>query len=150
MYGTAYVTGAVSGYHGIGVDDGVLRPILMSNSIATGIYVQGDAKWLIIRNGSSTDASTGYNFSAPSFNSTSSRKIKRETGKPMRAADILARLRPILYRLLKDESREQLGLIAEEVHDVCPQMSDGKTISYDRLAILLLADWQESRGLAVN
>jgi hypothetical protein len=39
-----------------------------------------------------------------------------------------------------------LGLIAEEVHEICPQLSDGKTVMYDRLAILLLADWQESRA----
>jgi len=34
------------------------------------------------------------------------------------------------------------------VRDVCPQLSDGKTVSYDRLAILLLADWQERHAAA--
>jgi hypothetical protein len=56
---------------------------------------------------------------------------------------MLARLRPLLYRLLDGDDREQLGLIAEEVRDVCPQLSDGKAVAYDRLAILLLAAWQE-------
>jgi hypothetical protein len=148
-YGSCYVYGASSGYTGLGLYDGIQYPYFMSNGTAVGLYMSVDGKWLIYRQ-SATVANTGYNLEALSFNVTSARKFKRETGKPTRAADILSRLRPILYRLLKDESREQLGLIAEEVHDVCPQMSDGKTISYDRLAILLLADWQESRGIAAN
>lgn len=85
---------------------------------------------------------------AASFTTTSARASKRETGAPRRAADMLARLRPILYRLLSDDDREQLGLVAEEVHAVCPQLSDGKSVAYDRLALLLLADWQESREIA--
>ena len=95
---------------------------------------------------SAVTASVGV--SAPSFTSTSSRAIKRETGTPRAAASILSRLRPIFYRLLAGDDSEQLGLIAEEVHEICPQLSDGKTIQYDRLAVLLLADWQESRGSA--
>jgi hypothetical protein len=89
---------------------------------------------------------TASGLYAPSFNSSSSRAIKRETGAPSKVANILARLRPLLYRLLDGDDREQLGLVAEEVHEVCPQLSDGKTVAYDRLAILLLADWQASRG----
>jgi hypothetical protein len=86
--------------------------------------------------------------SAASFTTTSARAVKRETGAPRRAADILARLRPILYRLLEGNDSEQLGLIAEEVREVCPQLSDGERVSYDRLAILLLADWQERHAAA--
>jgi len=84
--------------------------------------------------------------SATIFSIVSSRAIKRETGKPEGVRGILARLRPILYRLLAGDDREQLGLIAEEVHEVCPLLSDGKTVSYDRLALLLLADWQEEHA----
>lgn len=147
-YGTAYIAGAVGGYHGLALNDGTLNPTFMSSGTAAGIYIPGDAKWLWYR-ASGTQAVSQYpSVEAPAFNATSSRAIKRETGKPSRAADILARLRPIFYRLLADESREQLGLIAEEVHELCPQLSDGKTVSYDRLALLLLADWQESRGIA--
>lgn len=87
-------------------------------------------------------------INAPSFNVTSARAAKLETGRPTRAADILARLRCILYRLIEGNDREQIGMIAEEVADVCPWLSDGKTIAYDRLAMLLLADWQEARGIA--
>lgn len=87
-------------------------------------------------------------ITAASFNASSSRALKRETGRVTRAADILARLRPILYRLIDNDDAEQLGLIAEEVHEVCPQLSNGKSVSYDRLALLLLADWQESRACA--
>jgi len=54
----------------------------------------------------------------------------------------------MLYRLLTGDDREQLGLIAEEVHEVCPLLSDGKTVSYDRLALLLLADWQARQEAA--
>jgi len=81
------------------------------------------------------------------FTVSSSRAIKRETGRISRAADVLSRLRPVLYRLLAGDDREQLGLIAEEVHEICPQLSDGKSVSYDRLALLLLADWQERRAV---
>ena len=84
---------------------------------------------------------------ATTFNATSSRDIKRETGRVNKACDVLARLRPVLYRLLDHvggSHDEQLGLIAEEVHAICPQLSpDGTTVAYDRLALLLLADWQE-------
>ena len=85
---------------------------------------------------------------AVSFTTSSARATKRETGAPRYAADILARLRPLLYRLLTGDDREQLGLIAEEVHEVCPQLSDGKTVAYDRLAILLLAAWQDDHARA--
>jgi len=86
--------------------------------------------------------------SAPAFTSTSSRAIKRVTGAPRRASDILSKLRPLLYRLLEGDDREQLGLIAEDVHEACPQLSDGKSVAYDRLAILLLAAWQEEHAEA--
>ena len=85
---------------------------------------------------------------AAAYNTTSTRAIKRETGAPSKVRDILARLRPIMYRLLAGDDREQLGLIAEEVHEVCPQLSDGKTVSYDRLALLLLAAWQDENVAA--
>jgi hypothetical protein len=88
------------------------------------------------------------NISAPTFTTTSSRTIKRETGGVRSARDILSRLRPLLYRLLTGDDREQLGLIAEEVHEVCPQLSDGTTVAYDRLAILLLAAWQDEHAEA--
>ena len=86
---------------------------------------------------------------ATGFQVVSSRAVKRETGKVTRAADVLSRLRPILYRLLAGDDKEQLGLIAEEVHEVCPLLSDGKSVMYDRLALLLLADWQERHTEAV-
>lgn len=96
-----------------------------------------------------TQAATfNSSVTAASFQTTSRRAVKRETGRPSRAADILARLRPVLYRLLAGETREQLGLIAEEVREVCPQLSDGTSVAYDRLALLLLADWQEQRAAA--
>jgi hypothetical protein len=85
---------------------------------------------------------TGGAVQSASFITASARSIKRETGAPQYAANILARLRPVLYRLIEGDDREQIGLIAEEVHEVCPQLSDGKTVAYDRLALLLLAEWQ--------
>lgn len=87
---------------------------------------------------------------AASFNVSSSRTLKRETGEPYRTAEILRKLRPIFYKLLAegDEARTQYGLIAEEVHAICPQLSDGRTVMYDRLAVLLLAEWQEARGIS--
>ena len=94
------------------------------------------------------DATFTAGVSAVSFTTTSARAVKRETGAPSRTANILARLRPILYRLLTGDDREQIGLIAEEVHAVCPQLSDGKTVAYDRLALLLLAAWQDEHVAA--
>jgi hypothetical protein len=146
-YGSVWCTGTNTGYHGYGIEDGALRPMFMSNNSNAGIYNMGDGIWLLQRASAST-ALTQYNLSAPSFTTTSARASKRETGAPTRVADILSRLRPLLYRLLAGDDREQLGLIAEEVHDVCPQLSDGKTVAYDRLAILLLAAWQEERAAA--
>jgi hypothetical protein len=230
-YGTYYVEGAVGTYHGIAVKDGTLNPTLMSSGVASGLYLQGEAKWLLFRSDASnaitqyalnavgfyTAAASGGNMgagtinatayyvngvalasgpsaanpsasvgltaangsagtfmrsdaapalsvaisptwsgthtfsnavTAPSFVTSSARAIKRETGAPRYAADILARLRPLLYRLIDSDDREQLGLIAEEVHEVCPQLSDGKTVAYDRLAILLLAAWQDDHARA--
>lgn len=109
----------------------------------------GVAFMTVARTGTAMDSITfSGQVNAPAFNASSSRDIKRETGKPSRVADILARLRPIMYRLLAGDDREQLGMIAEEVHEICPQLSDGKTISYDRLAVLLLADWQDRNAIA--
>lgn len=144
-YGSVYCNGAAGAYHGYVINDAGPLCSLLSNGTNCGVFNQSDGAWLMQRS-STTAASTGYNFSAPSFTSTSSRAIKRETGRPSRAADVLARLRPLFYRLLDGDDHEQLGLIAEEVHEVCPQLSDGKTVAYDRLALLLLADWQESRA----
>jgi hypothetical protein len=148
-YGGWLAVGNTGAFSGIAAYDAVFNPTLMANGTdSAGIYVQGESKWLITRN-TSTTGYTHYNLSAPSFTTTSSRDIKRETGRPRYAADILARLRPLLYRLLADDDREQLGLIAEEVNAVCPQLSDGKTVAYDRLAILLLSAWQDEHALAV-
>jgi hypothetical protein len=82
---------------------------------------------------------------ASSFNATSARAMKQETGVPKDPSKILSQLRPILYKLLGGESVEQLGMVAEEVNEICPYLSNGRTIAYDRLAVLLLADWQEQR-----
>jgi hypothetical protein len=141
-----YIQGTVNAFTGLIVYDATNNMSLMSNGTNSGIYIQGDTKWLLYRTNSSL-AVCAYPLEGPSFNATSSRKIKRETGKPTRAAEMLSRLRPIMYRLLAKGSQEQLGMIAEEVAEICPQLSNGKTISYDRLAVLLLADWQESRGI---
>jgi hypothetical protein len=78
------------------------------------------------------------------FNIGSSRTIKRETGVPNNAAEICARLRIVLYRLLADDSHEQLGTISEEVYELCPWLSrDGKTVMYDRFGLLAIAALQE-------
>jgi hypothetical protein len=146
-YGSVYCGGASTSYSGYIINDGGQSYTFMSNGAVGGIYLVGDGQWLL-RRVTSTTGDSGYNLSAPSFTTTSARALKRETGAPRKAASILARLRPILYRLLTDESREQLGLIAEEVRDVCPQLSDGKTVAYDRLAILLLAAWQDDHCAA--
>lgn len=146
-YGSVNVDGATNGYMGYGINDGATLPLFMSNGTIYGIYGQTDGKWLL-RRADSSQAQCDFNLLAPVFQVTSSRTIKRETGRLTRAADILSKLRPILYRLLIGDDREQLGLIAEEVHEVCPQLSDGKSVMYDRLALLLLADWQESHQLA--
>lgn len=144
-YGTIAVTGASNGYHGVQVYEGVLNPTFMSNGTAYGIFSQADGRWLINRD-SATAASVGYGLTAPSFNISSSRTLKRETGAPAPAhvRDVLRKLRVHLYRLIADPTHEQIGGYAEEVHEVCPWLShDGKTITLDRLAWLLLADWQE-------
>jgi hypothetical protein len=142
-YGNVRVGGSgVNGFVGIELASG-LSAAFIGNGTNEGIAVAGDTgKWLIYRK-TSTTAGSQYNFTAPSVASQSSRKIKRETGTPNNVRDILARLRPILYRLLDGYDVEQLGLVAEEVHELCPYLSpDGTTVAYDRLAVLLLADWQ--------
>lgn len=152
-YGTCYVNGATNSYHGLAIYDGTLNPVFMSNGSEYGIYSQPDQKWLILRQGSSAHiqwplnvwngVSTYHTVTAGAFNVASSRKIKRETGTPSRVAETLAKLRIVLYRLLEGDTAEQLGMISEEVHAACPWLSrDGKSIAYDRLALLLLADWQ--------
>ena len=156
-YGSFLVSGAKGTYHGLCVYDGGLNPTFMSNGTNIGLFLNGEA-WLLMR-ASATAAQISYNLSltngtsyyamtASSFNAVSTRAIKKETGAPSRAATMLRRLRPIFYKLLADgkKAKEQLGLVAEEVHKICPQLSDGKTVSYDRLALLLLADWQEKNG----
>ena len=144
FYGSAFVTGTKNSFAGLGIND-ALQSFYMSNGTDCGIYMQTDGKWLL-RRAAGAIADSSYAFQAPSFTTTSSRAIKRETGTPARASTILSRLRPLLYRLLDGDDREQLGLIAEEVHEVCPQLSDGKTVAYDRLAILLLAAWQSEHA----
>lgn len=132
-----------------GINGGVASPYLyFDNDTDTGVYRIAADNFGIAAGGVQSASFTSAGVSAASFTTTSARAGKRETGAPKYAADILSRLRPILYRLLAGDDREQLGLIAEEVHEVCPQLSDGKTVSYDRLALLLLADWQESRAAA--
>lgn len=152
-HGTIRVQGMSTGsFHGIQVDDGALRPAFVSNGSQGGVFIAGDGKYLIWRTGATT-ATSGYaltvdgGVTAPSFNVASSRKLKRETGAPTtdRVREILRSLRVVLYRYLTDPKQEHIGGIAEEVHEVCPWLShDGKTIAMDRLAWLLLADWQAS------
>jgi hypothetical protein len=149
LYGSCYVVGTTGTWTGICANDGSVDPCFMSLAgSGGGIYIQGEAKWLIFRD-TSTTAQSAYALSAPGFNVSSSRKLKRITGTPTGAAEILARLRPWLGHMLADPAHEQLMLIAEDVHAICPWLSrDGKTVSYDRLALLLLADWQEARGIS--
>jgi hypothetical protein len=149
-FGTCYLNGNSAGYTGLALNDGALNPVFMSNGSYCGIYVGGaEGKWLIARFNSSALAQSHYTIEAPGFNVSSSRKLKRETGRPMHVRDVLSSLRPILYRLLAEgkSAREQLGFIAEEVHLVCPWLSDGKTVAYDRLAVLLLCQWQSEHHL---
>lgn len=142
-YGTAYITGTVNGFHGIAVYDGTLNPTLMSSSTSAGIFVPGDSKWLFYRSSGSL-ANCDYTLHASAFDSNSSRTLKRETGTPVNAHQILAKLRPILYRLLADDEHEQVGLIAEEVHEICPWLSrDGKSVAYDRVPLLILSALQQ-------
>lgn len=119
-------------------DTGFYRP----NSDQIGVTTGGTLRFTFTSSGHTSTVG----ITAPSFTTSSSRELKRETGRLRVAADILSRLRPVLYRMLAGDDREQVGLIAEEVHEICPQLSDGKTVMYDRLAVLLLADWQESRA----
>jgi hypothetical protein len=145
-YGTVLAIGLATGWGGYVIYQAPAYATFMGVGNSFGVYNQGAGTWSWQDDGSTFFI--GRAATAPSFNATSARAIKRETGQPRRARDILARLRPILYRLLADDRHEQLGLIAEEVHEVCPQLSDGKTVAYDRLALLLLCDWQEARGFA--
>ena len=147
-YGALYVTGTYGGWSGIALNE-ARYPTFMAHANGTcGIYCQiaPGAGWVWTEDG--TTFTIYRATSAPSFNVSSSRAIKRETGYPKNPHHILGRLRPILYQLLEGDSQEQLGMISEEVYEVCPWLSrDGKTISYDRLALLLLADWQQLRGI---
>lgn len=146
-YGTAYVAGSGSGgYTGLIIHDGGIRCTFMSNGASGGIYNQGDGKWLLYR-ASISAASSSYSIDAPSFNVSSARALKNVTGRLFDVRSVLERLRPILYRLIDGDTREQAGFIAEEVHEVCPFLSDGKTVCYDRLAVLLLAQWQAEHGI---
>lgn len=151
-YGTFRVSGSSGGYTGVQLQDSGLNPTFMTNGTACGLFLGGEsggARWMLVRE-DSVSAACQYRLKATAFDVTSSRALKRETGTPSSPQRILAQLRPILYKLLADgdAAAEQIGLIAEEVHEVCPQLSDGKTVSYDRLALLLLADWQQQRGSA--
>jgi hypothetical protein len=146
-YSSVFVSGTVGGYAGYAINDALALHLMSEGTQVAGIYMATDGKWLL-RRLSSASAESSYNITAASFTTTSARALKRETGAPSKVADILSKLRPILYRLLADDDREQLGLIAEEVRDVCPHLSDGKSVAYDRLAILLLAAWQEQHAVA--
>lgn len=148
-YGSGYLAGSVGGYTGLVLHDGGMRCTLMSNGAAGGVYNQGDSKWLLYR-ASLTSAISSYTIDAPSFNVNSARALKHVTGQLSDVRSVLARLRPILYRLIDGDTREQAGFIAEEVHAVCPFLSDGKTVSYDRLAVLLLAQWQAEHGIVTD
>ena len=140
-YGNMLVSATKGGYHGVTLNTTGF-PSFMSDGSYTGIYIEGDSKWLIVR-WLSTTAYSNYNFQAPSFQITSSRTLKDETGSlsAKEATAILDQLRPIKYRLKADPNNEQIGLIAEEVHEVCPWLSpDGTAVMYDRIAMLLLAE----------
>jgi hypothetical protein len=81
--------------------------------------------------------------------STSSRRWKTdiETLLPAAAREILRKLRPVLYKSLcagDDPKASHIGLIAEEVAEVCPELvnfRDGVPMSvrYDKLPVLQLA-----------
>jgi Protein of unknown function (DUF2793)/Putative phage tail protein len=141
-YGSAHLIGGVGGYTGLTLHDGVKHWTFMSDSVNVGVYAQsGGARWSWVDDG--VYFTVSLPVKAQGIVLTSSRKVKRETGVPTNVRAMLQRMRPILYQLHEGYTREQLGLIAEEVNEVCPQLSDGETIAYDRLAVLLLAEWLE-------
>jgi hypothetical protein len=87
--------------------------------------------------------------------STSSRKYKRNIKTLPDAGSIIDGLRPVTYTSKckgDDPSQVMIGLIAEEVAEVCPELAtfdkDGKPngVQYERLAVLLLKEIQRMRA----
>lgn len=148
-YGSWRIGGSNGGYCGIVLDSNAARATFMMRDSdgLTGIYRQGGTYpgWLFYDDYSSFSISRAT--TAPSFQATSSREIKTEIRMPTsdEAKGIIKKLRTIVYRL-KDKAApqdEQLGYIAEEVHEICPWLSPtGKAVMYDRIGVLAVLAMQ--------
>lgn len=144
-YGSWRIGGSRNGYTGI-ILDVSSQWTWMSNGTNCGVYTQTGGYWSWIEDG--TNFSIQHTVLAPAFQISSSRAIKHELRmpSPLEAKAIIKQLRTVVYRL-KDSNApqyDQLGYIAEEVHELCPWLSpDGKAVMYDRVGLLAVLAMQD-------
>lgn len=144
-YGSWRIGGARGGYTGVILDSGSIWTF-MTNGTNIGVYTQSGGYWAWYDDG--TNFSIQHSCYAPAFQISSSRAIKHELRMPSsaEAKAIIKKLRTVVYRL-KDQNApqyDQLGYIAEEVHELCPWLSpDGKAVMYDRVGLLAVLAMQD-------
>jgi hypothetical protein len=151
-------------------DIGASQNVISSGGLAMTISARGDQRVNLAANGSvalfvdgtgnvgmpripGTATTPNMAMSLPSgavYYNTSARRFKDNirTLPRERAREMISRLRPVLFNskcAVDDPRREFIGLIAEEVAEVCPEMVtyDEKggplSVMYDRLPVLMLA-----------
>lgn len=144
-YGSWRVGGARGGYTGIILDTSG-QWTFMTNGSTVGVFTQSGGYWSWYEDG--TNFNIAHTVFAPAFQISSSRTIKHELRmpSPTEAKAIIKKLRTVVYRL-KDQNApqyDQLGYIAEEVHELCPWLSpDGKAVMYDRVGLLAVLAMQD-------
>jgi hypothetical protein len=111
-------------------------------TLTTGEYYNSTDEGLVIINGSGTYSGT--------WTQASDRRLKKNIQSLNEQSDKVLKLNPVKYEMRKDEypdknlaEGEQIGLIAQEVEELFPQLvktdSDGfKSIDYSKVSVLLL------------
>jgi hypothetical protein len=144
-YGSWRIGGVRNGYTGLILDAGG-QWTFMTNGSTCGVFTQTGGYWTWMEDG--TNFTIAHTCLAPAFQISSSRAIKHELRMPSpdEAKAIIKKLRTVVYRL-KDRNApqyDQLGYIAEEVHELCPWLSpDGKAVMYDRVGLLAVLAMQD-------
>ncbi len=126
---------------GVAGEDGVIR--IGTNAIHTKNYQTG-IRGVITGN---IDAIPVVIDSDGQLGTVSSSLKYKENVKDLSGSNIIYQLRPVEFNLKKHPNTKSIGLIAEEVEKIYPEMciyQDGEllTVDYSRLTVLLLAEVQ--------
>ena len=146
--------GKITGPGGFEIDGSTSQVTIKTGGSYSATLTGGSANAALIFNGASLSGNgSSFTFGAavngPSFNATSSRRYKKNIVEFKSGLSIVEKLRPVTFDWKNKNVKNEIGLIAEEVNKVLPNIvyknQEGKieSLDYSKLTPILLAAIKE-------